>query len=148
MKKLNKKSARPLPLFRRPAPEPYFNPLFKIFQSPLPLGQGDFWSKWFLTLLSCRIMIEYRGIKGKCVTDLHLWKKQMGRVDHIISNFLKAVFHKFYLLHSWILWPKWCWGKMVKLQRYWTYCQRLNHLSTMGYPQKVLGIEWGIDTNW
>ena len=25
--------------------------------------------------------------------------------DHINSNFLKAVFHKFYLLHSWILRP-------------------------------------------
>ena len=26
--------------------------------------------------------------------------------DHIPSNFLKAVFHKFYLVHSWILCPK------------------------------------------
>ena len=25
--------------------------------------------------------------------------------NHIISNFLKAVFHKFYLIHSWIPWP-------------------------------------------
>ena len=27
--------------------------------------------------------------------------------DYITSNFLKAVFHKFYLVHSWILCPKW-----------------------------------------
>ena len=27
--------------------------------------------------------------------------------DHITSNFLKAVFHKFYLVHSWILWLIW-----------------------------------------
>ena len=25
--------------------------------------------------------------------------------DHITLNFLKAVFHKFYLVHSWIPWP-------------------------------------------
>ena len=28
-----------------------------------------------------------------------------AEVDHITSNFLKAVFHKFYLVHSWILCP-------------------------------------------
>ena len=28
------------------------------------------------------------------------------QVNHIPSNFLKAVFHKFYLVHSWILCPK------------------------------------------
>ena len=27
------------------------------------------------------------------------------QADHITSNFLKAVFHKFYLVHSWIPWP-------------------------------------------
>ena len=27
--------------------------------------------------------------------------------NHISSNFLKAVFHKFYLVHSWILCPIW-----------------------------------------
>ena len=148
MKKLNTRIASPLLLFRRPAPEPYFHLLFSIFQSPLPPGEEDFWSKWFLKLLSWRKLIEYRGINEKCVTDLHLLKKQMGQADHVISNFLKASFHKFYLLHSWIPWPKWYWGKMVKLQRYWTYCHRLNHLSTMRYPQKVVGIEWGIDSNW
>ena len=32
----------------------------------------------------------------------------------ITSNFLKAVFHKFHLVHSWILCPIWCdcWGVM------------------------------------
>ena len=29
--------------------------------------------------------------------------------DHIPSNFLKTVFHKFYLVHSWILCPILCW---------------------------------------
>ena len=27
------------------------------------------------------------------------------KADHIPSKFLKAVFHKFYLVHSWIPWP-------------------------------------------
>ena len=27
------------------------------------------------------------------------------QADHIILNFLKAVFHKFYLVYSWIPWP-------------------------------------------
>ena len=27
------------------------------------------------------------------------------QAHYIISNFLKAVFHKFYLVHSWIPWP-------------------------------------------
>ena len=31
--------------------------------------------------------------------------------DHIPSNFLKAVFHKFYLVHSWILCPKYASAK-------------------------------------
>ena len=28
-----------------------------------------------------------------------------AQADHIILNFLKAVFHKFYLVYSWIPWP-------------------------------------------
>ena len=70
-------------------------PFFLISQSPVPPGEGDFWSKWFLTLLSWRILIEYRGIKGKCATDLDLWKKQMGQADHSISIFLKLSFKNF-----------------------------------------------------
>ena len=34
-----------------------------------------------------------------------LWKSQWVYHDHITSTFLKAVFHKFYLVHSWILYP-------------------------------------------
>ena len=34
-----------------------------------------------------------------------MWKKAF-KADHISSNFLKAVFHKFYLVHSWILCPR------------------------------------------
>ena len=33
--------------------------------------------------------------------------KYLKWYDHITSNILKAVFHKFYLVHSWISWPKW-----------------------------------------
>ena len=32
-----------------------------------------------------------------------LWS---ASADHITSDFLKAVFHKFYLVYSWIHWPK------------------------------------------
>ena len=28
-----------------------------------------------------------------------------NKADNITSNFIKAVFHKFYLVHSWIPWP-------------------------------------------
>ena len=44
--------------------------------------------------------------------------------DHITSNFLKAVFHKFYLVHSWILWPIWNTCNIVLFskvtQHFWT----------------------------
>ena len=30
-----------------------------------------------------------------------------AKADHIPSNFLKVVFHKYYLVHSWILCPIW-----------------------------------------
>ena len=48
-------------------------------------------------------------------TKQNLWKtafKKFERIwsawaDNILSNFLKAVFHKFYLVHSGILCPKW-----------------------------------------
>ena len=30
----------------------------------------------------------------------------LPKVDHTLSNFLKAVFNKFYLVHFWILFPK------------------------------------------
>ena len=29
-----------------------------------------------------------------------------AEADHITTNFLEAVFHKFYLVHSWMPWPK------------------------------------------
>ena len=32
-----------------------------------------------------------------------IWSAEAG---HTTSNFLKAVFHKFYLVHSWILCPR------------------------------------------
>ena len=39
-------------------------------------------------------------------TKQNLWKTAFEKFEeHIPSNFLKAVFHKFYLVHSWILCP-------------------------------------------
>ena len=40
--------------------------------------------------------------------------------DHITSNFLRAVFHKFHLLHSWILCHLW-----ISLEFYW---QKIRHI--------------------
>ena len=34
-----------------------------------------------------------------------VFKNGSSKICHIISNFLKAVFHKFFLVHSWIHWP-------------------------------------------
>ena len=33
-----------------------------------------------------------------------IWYKRSYKADYAPSNFLKAVFHKCYLVHSWILW--------------------------------------------
>ena len=44
----------------------------------------------------------------------------LPEADHITSNFLKAIFHKFYLVHSWIPWPKWTlkiWFPMIHKPR-------------------------------
>ena len=38
-------------------------------------------------------------------TKWNLWKTAFAYTDHITSNFLKAVFHKFHLAQSWILCP-------------------------------------------
>ena len=43
-------------------------------------------------------------------SHMNVWAKyskldKSASADHITSNFLKAVFHKFYLVHSWILCP-------------------------------------------
>ena len=58
----------------------------------------------------------------------------------MISNFLKAVFHKFYLIHSWIL----CLIYMVlpwilskdREERQWTHCSR------QAKYLKLLWLEW------
>ena len=54
--------------------------------------------------------IHYYTEFGKQTIHL-IWE-----ADHISSNFLKAVFHKFYLVQSWILCPIWkltlfCWKR-------------------------------------
>ena len=36
-----------------------------------------------------------------------IWSDMSPWADHITSNFLKAVFHKFYLVYSWIPWSMW-----------------------------------------
>ena len=40
-------------------------------------------------------------------TKWNLCKTAFAYTDHITSNFLKAVFHKFHMVHSWILCSKW-----------------------------------------
>ena len=50
-------------------------------------------------------------------TKWNLWKTAFktfkviwsAQADHVTSNFLKAVFHKIYLVHSWILCPMYVW---------------------------------------
>ena len=34
-----------------------------------------------------------------------MWKAALKKFENFTSIFLKAVFHKFYLVHSWIPWP-------------------------------------------
>ena len=64
----------------------------------------NYWPKW-VKILAIRLHLygsRYsRMDQLKFVEDSHekIWK------DHTTSNFLKAVFHKFYLVHSWIPWP-------------------------------------------
>ena len=44
------------------------------------------------------------------------------QANHIISHFLKAVFHKFYLVHSWIPWPiyiKRALVSLIKFTKFW-----------------------------
>ena len=50
------------------------------------------------------------------------WKRDVAvtfstEADHIPSNFLKSVFHKFYLFHSWILCPKYEITKQTKKKK-------------------------------
>ena len=46
--------------------------------------------------------------------------------DHISSNFLKAVFHKFYLVHSWILCPIYSQSHVSIFCVFYTYMNYLN----------------------
>ena len=53
-----------------------------------------------------------------------MWKsafKKIAEADHIVSKFLKAVFHKFYLLHSWILCPIYSKGKECFAAENWSH---------------------------
>ena len=51
-------------------------------------------------------MIEPRRFCGKQPLK-SLKSYDLLQAGHFASNLLKAVFHKFYLVHSWILFPKW-----------------------------------------
>ena len=48
-----------------------------------------------------------------------IWSEMvwLSKADHITSNFLKAIFHNFYLVHSWIPWSNyiisWHWSLSV-----------------------------------
>ena len=70
-----------------------------------------------------------------------LWS---ARVDHTIANFLKSVFHKFYLVHSWIPWFK-CWERNIEIkeiQDRQTYKRGYRHFSlireSLGYQRFYL----------
>ena len=47
-----------------------------------------------------------------------IWR-DMICLDHITSNFSKAVIHKFYLVHSWIPWPKY--STMQYVTKLWRF---------------------------
>ena len=47
-------------------------------------------------------LLGFSDQNGKDLLLHSIWKPE---ADHITSNFLKAVFHKFYLVHSWKLCP-------------------------------------------
>ena len=83
-------------------------------------------AKWFLKILYCcsaaEIVLkgvlskfhklELYGARCSKMIKLNLWKTVFKKTeviwsalaDHTTSKILKDVFHKFYLLHSWISW--------------------------------------------
>ena len=58
-----------------------------------------------ITHLSIHKMLKSKTHKIKNPRNINILKPPV-QAEHITSNFLKAVFHRFYLVHSWIHWPK------------------------------------------
>ena len=81
----------------------------------------EFQNNLFVSLLSALAIFTKHFLFVFLVNELHIWNKvfKMGpskiwrrpplkgyglpKTSHITSNFLKIVFHKFYLVHSWRL---------------------------------------------
>ena len=48
-----------------------------------------------------------------------MWKTAFEKFQPYLFKFLKAFFHKFYLLHSWILYPIWYLQEILILVKLW-----------------------------
>ena len=61
--------------------------------------------------------------------------RELPKADYTPSNFLKAVFHKFYLIHSWILCPERYWHCLKNNLQYVQSSSIANwHAVLIGYP--------------
>ena len=70
----------------------------------------------------------------------------LPKPDHIPSVFLKAVFHKFYLVHSWIFCPKYCAG-LLGYARIW-HSVFFNPHSFSMYVYMNICVTWMICVLW
>ena len=70
----------------------------------------------------------------------------LPKPDHIPSVFLKAVFHKFYLVHSWIFRPKYCAG-LLGYARIW-HSVFFNPHSFSMYVYMNICVTWMICVLW
>ena len=63
-------------------------------------------TQWFLCIPLVFCFQEVHGAKYSRMDQVKFMKDSRWKIwIWITSNFLKAVFHKFYLIHSWILCP-------------------------------------------
>ena len=99
----------------------YFSPVFDFIEKPVIwFAQQAYISTHFEAGLTKKIFFQLLRLFGsrnsrmdwenfkedilkKIWSDMVCLSKPYA--DHITSNFLKFVFHKFYLVHSWIPWP-------------------------------------------
>ena len=87
--------------------------------------------------------MDYYGVKYsridqvKLVEDSHKKIEVIccAKADYITSNFLKAIFHKLYLVHSWIL------GPILKLQK-----QRDNNSKIVYWWKNSFKSIWKLDS--
>ena len=70
-----------------------------------------------IEIITCEWVKVFKDRQVKLVED-SLWKIWLDMLclsRPYTSYFLKAVFHKYYLIHSWLPWPKYCWLYIVAL---------------------------------